>query len=796
VSTWELAYDGFDPESERLREALCTVGNGYFASRGAAPEARADQVHYPGTYVAGLFDRLTTQVKGRPVENEDLVNVPNWLPLTFRVDAGEEFRLDDVEILDYRQVLDLRRATLHRDVRFRDRDGRTTHLVQRRFVSMADPHLAALETTLTAEDWSGRLTVSSALDGTVTNAGVPRYASLRGDHLVPLDSGEEGEEAIWLRVVTRQSGVRVAEAARTRVLRGGAAAEVARRTIEEPGYVAQELELDVAAGDTVVVEKVVALATSRDPVSSEPGVEVRAAIRRAAGFEDLLAHHATRWDVLWGRFRLQLAGFERAQFVLNVHIYHLLVTVSENTVGLDVGVPARGLHGEAYRGHIFWDELFIFPFLNLRAPEITRSLLLYRYRRLPEARHAAAEEGYRGAMYPWQSGSTGREESQQLHLNPQSGNWLPDASHLQRHINHAIAYNVWLHYQVTDDLEFLSFYGAEMLLEIARFWASIATRDESTGRYAIRGVMGPDEYHEGYPGRVRPGLDNNAYTNVMATWVLQRAFDVLDRLPRERCAELRRVLGIDDEELAHWDDVSRHLTIPFHDGVVSQFEGYGDLEEFDWQGYRERYGNISRLDRILEAEGDSPDHYKLSKQADVLMLFYLLSAEELAELFTRLGYDFPPDLIPRTVDYYLERTSHGSTLSRVVHAWVLARSDRSRSWDLFTQALESDVSDIQGGTTAEGIHLGAMAGTVDLVQRGYAGLVVRGDVLHLDPELPEVLDEIAFTVRFRRLWAVDVRIRRDGLCVHTGSSTDGALRIGFRDKVIELGPGQTLDLEL
>ena len=181
--------------------------------------------------------------------------------------------------------------------------------------------------------------------------------------------------------------------------------------------------------------------------------------------------------------------------MLRLHIFHLLQTTSFNAIDLDVGVPARGLHGEAYRGHIFWDELFIFPFLNLRIPELIRSLLMYPHRRLMEARHLAREAGHRGAMFPWQSGSSGCEESQMLHLNPRSGRWLPDHTHRQRHVNAAIAYNVWQYFHATGDVEFLWFFGAEMLLEIARFWASIATYNATRQRYEIHHVVGADEFH-------------------------------------------------------------------------------------------------------------------------------------------------------------------------------------------------------------------------------------------------------------------------------------------------------------
>jgi alpha,alpha-trehalase len=482
-----------------------------------------------------------------------------------------------------------------------------------------------------------------------------------------------------------------------------------------------------------------------------------------------------------------------------VHVFHLLQTVSPHTCELDVGAPARGWHGEAYRGHVFWDELFVFPYLNLRLPVITRSLLRYRYRRLAEAHRAAHNLGYEGAMFPWQSGSDGREESQKLHLNPRSGRWIPDLSHRQRHINAAIAYNVWHYYQVTEDHEFLYFYGAEILLDIARFWASIATYDEIDDRYDIKGVIGPDEYHTAYPSadvEEHGGLDNNSYTNVMAAWCLIRALDVLELLPSERSRALCESSGLNEEHIERWDEMSRKLRVPFHgDGIISQFEGYELLEEFDWDGYRRTYGDIHRLDRILEAEDDSPNGYKASKQADVLMLFYLLSADALAQLFERLGYPFEHDTIPRNVDYYLERTSHGSTLSRVVHSWIMARSDRAAAWRHFHRALASDLEDIQGGTTPEGVHLGAMAGTLDLVQRCFLGLETRADVLHLDPALPLELKRVKVLIRYRR-HRLEVEANHETLRVASEPVTAAPVTIAYRGSLRRLAPGSATQFRL
>ena len=477
-----------------------------------------------------------------------------------------------------------------------------------------------------------------------------------------------------------------------------------------------------------------------------------------------------------------------------MHVFNLLQTVSPHTLATDAGVPARGWHGEAYRGHIFWDEIFILPLLNLRMPLLTKTLLRYRYRRLREARHAAREAGFKGAMFPWQSGSDGREESQRIHLNPNSGRWTPDLTYLQRHVSANVAYCVWKYFQVTGNPGFMTLYGAELFLEIARFWASLAKYNEAEDRYEIRGVMGPDEFHTAYPGQEEssPGLNNNAYTNVMAAWVLARAFDLLDRLSPHRAEEVRRRLRVTDDELALWDTISRRLKVVFHnDGIISQFEGYEDLEELDWDAYRDKYGDIHRLDRILESEGKSPNHYKLSKQADVLMLFYLFSAEELTSTFERLGYAFDPETIPQNVQYYVQRTSDGSTLSHIVRSWVEARTDREGSWQYFLNALGADIDDIQGGTTAEGIHLGAMAGTVDILHRCYTGFETRGDTLHFAPTLPRDVHKLSVTIRYRQQRIV-VTIDHKTLSLQSMPGSGAPITVCYGDDVRPLHAGDAV----
>ncbi|MGK3944311.1 glycosyl hydrolase family 65 protein [Streptomyces caeruleatus] len=787
MTDWSWEYEGYVPADERLRESLCTLGNGRFATRGALPECAADDVHHPGTYVAGCYNRLTSEVSGRRVENEDMVNVPNWLSLRFRLPGEPWLTPESATVLDHRMELHLASGLLERRTRYGLGAGRELEVRQQSLVHMGDPHLAALRTEFTPHGFPGVLEVESALDGGVTNSGVARYRDLDGRHLTHVHTGTAAEDTVWLRCRTRTSDIRIGMAAR---LTAGFPVTPDHDDLRA----VQRLRLEAVDGRTVTVDKTVALHTSHDPAISDPLHAAVDRVGQAPGFDELLETHLTAWDLLWRRADLDVPG--EPGRILRLHLFHVLQTLSPHTADLDVGVPARGLHGEAYRGHVFWDELFVLPYLNLHFPEVSRALLRYRHRRLERACTAARAVGRRGAMYPWQSGSDGREETQQLHLNPRSGRWLPDHSHLQHHVGSAIAYNVWQYCQASGDTEFLHTKGAEMLLQIARFWADSAVYDPDLGRHRIRGVVGPDEYHEAYPGAPGPGLDDNTYTNVTAAWVLARTLDLLDTLPEPRRSELVERTGLDGGELEQWEDVSRSLHVPFHAGVVSQFEGYGDLVELDWERYREKYGDIRRLDRILEAEGDSVNRYQASKQADVLMLGYLFSPGELQALFRRLGHRLDDDTWQRTVDHYLHRTSHGSTLSGLVHGWILARARRAEAWKFCQEALRGDIADIQGGTTGEGIHLGAMAGTLDLVQRGLTGLETREGALWLDPvPLPE-LSSYGFALRYQGHWGVRLRLEHDLLEIAVPSSDRSPIDVQLPDRAVCLRPGETARLLL
>jgi trehalose/maltose hydrolase-like predicted phosphorylase len=746
-----LTYKNYDQKKERTREALTTVGNGYFGTRGAMEEADANPVNYPGTYIAGVYNRLKSTIAGREVENEDFVNCPNWLPITFKIGDDAWFDCNEVEILSFQRELHFDTGVLSRLMIVKDKKGRETRIESRRLASMHNPHLAALQYQISPINYSEKITVKTGLNGNIINEGVERYKQLNPKHLDPVTQGGQ-DNTSYLVVKTNQSNIELAEALKLRVFLHTHPIYPDMHIDARDGAVYTTFTLDGANSvKTLTVEKLVAIYTSKDEGVSNPLQIAQHALEKIDNYSDIARPSREKWAKIWQEIDMEIEGDELAQHLIRLHLYHLMVAASLHNDNIDAGITARGLHGEAYRGHIFWDELFILPFYDIHFKDVAKSLLLYRYRRLDKAREYAKEYGYEGAMFPWQGGSSGREETQTLHLNPISGEWGEDYSPLQRHVSLAVAYNVWQYYWITNDLDFLREYGAEMFFEICRFWASKTTHNEITGRFEIHQVMGPDEFHEKYPDVDEGGLKDNTYTNIMVIWTLKKAFEVLNLLDENSKEAILKKIDVTEAELRKWQDISKTMNLVIsNEGVLAQYDGYFELKELDWEAYREKYGNIYRMDRILKAEGKSADDYKVAKQADTLMTFYNLDAAEVTNILNELGYTLPDDYLQKNLAYYLQRTSHGSTLSRVVHAQIANMiGDKNLSWKLYMDALTSDYQDVQGGTTGEGIHTGVMAGTVLIALMSYAGLNLRSENLSISPNLPENWKKVTFKLHFK-----------------------------------------------
>lgn len=792
---WYLTYSGFDPGDEKLRETLTTVGNGYLGTRGAYECEAASFNFYPGTYISGIFNKTPSKVHGQDIWNNDFVNCPNWLPVEFKIGNGDFLSPLSMEILSYSHRLNMREGAMERDIVVKDQVGRITRISSRRVASMADNHLCALQFDLTPLNYSAKITFRSSLDGNVENGGVARYSALNTQHLCRV-SGGKANDGIFLHMETTHSRYQIVMASKTFLLEDGKILDIPKEVVQDKSRVSEEIQVMAMENGRYSLEKFVYIRTSLDKTPGDLKEMCLDSLNKVRTFQGVFGPHSKSWKALWQKADIRVTGDRFVQRVLRLHIYHLLVTASPHNVNRDAGMPARGLSGEAYRGHIFWDELYILPFYDSNFPDISKALLMYRYNRLDAAREYAKENGYIGAMYPWQTADDGTEETQEVHYNPESKKWDPDLSRNQRHVSIAVFANTWRYISWTGDKTFLKDYGAEMMLDIARFWGGIATYEEATDKYHIAGVMGPDEFHESLPGSDDHGVKDNAYTNIMVCWLLERALETLDELPPTARKKVVAKIGLTDEETAKWKDMTTKLNVVLtDDGIISQFEGYMDLDELDWDGYRKRFYSIHRMDRILKAEGDSPDHYKVAKQADTLMTWYVLEPEEVARILNQLGYkvDDPLKLLKDNYDFYEQRTSHGSTLSKVVHAVISKYIYSSEiSWDWFMEAMHSDIEDTQGGTTIEGIHTGVMAGTLEVLKQDFAGLNMSSTPMKVDPDLPAHWGEMKFSFVWQNIW-FDLVIDQDRVNMTAYHKGDKVVPVLIFGKEYQLKPGMTVE---
>jgi len=815
ADSWRISYSDFNEKVERSRESLLTVGNGFFGTRGALEECDDNGKCYPGTYVAGLYNRLESKVGDRMTTNEDFVNAPNWLPVRFRavssVTAGNSTAQwidpSNCESLEIERWLDLKEGTLRKSMLVTDQNNAKYRVASSRCVSMAHPHLAALQYSITPLSSDTIIEIESRLDGSIFNNGVPRYRELSSQHLAPSTVKVTGD-CLYLSTRTNQSQIEIVEVAHHRVTlndpaiqseQSASGTDVVPISWNQVAYANQAAtagRIAVKKGQTLTLEKFVGLATGKE--SSSPEDVAFSASKAFTSFAELHLAHRKAWNDIWDKVDVKVDGDRLAQKILRLHAYHLLATASPLTGDLDTAIPARGLHGEAYRGHIFWDEIFILPWYNLYLPKVTRACTRYRITRLEAARQYAKEHSYRGAMFPWQSGSEGIEETPTVHINPISGKWGPDYSSFQRHVSLAIAFNLWTYGEMTGDTSFMEREGTELFFEICRFWVSRAEFSSATNRYHIRNVMGPNEFHEHAKNCPGGGLIDNGYTNMMTAWLLEAGRGLFHQIKNSSndSSPARQVierLGITAEEVQLWHTISSTLNLVIKDGVISQFDGFFDLLPLNFDEYRAKYGNISRMDRVLKSENKTPDHYQVSKQADTLMAFYVLGLKKVEDILIQLGYGefVDAELLRRNYEYYLPRTSHGSTLSKIVHADLAQlMGEEELCFDLYTEALYSDFKDVQGGTTGEGIHTGVMAASLWVALTRFAGVDFSGEILAFHPRLPKQWNSVSgsFTYKGNAIWYT-VNKESVTLKVLTKDGASYPVRIG--NSTVQITSGET-----
>lgn len=711
---WTLTETQFEPDQLHARETVFTIGNGYLGTRGTFEEGYPKAL--PATLVHGVYDDV-------PIVYTELANCPDWLPLTVIVN-GDRFRLDQGEIIRYERQLDLRRGLLSRSVRWRSPGGRIVDLQFERFASQADPHVLALRCQITPIDFDGLIEVQASINGYPENQGF--------NHWEWLNQGKINQ-GVWLHVRTRASRIELAMASDLTIT----GTETALQVTNAPSYPTLNTTFMVLAGHPITVENVVTVFTSR-----EVEAPVQAAQAKLAELPDhtaLQAAHEQAWATLWEQSDIEIEGDTQAQLAVRYNLFQLLIGAARQDDR--VSVPAKTLSGFGYRGHVFWDtEIFILPFFIFTQPAIARNLLTYRYHTLPGARRKALHYGYKGAMYAWESADTGDEVTPRWSLphDPYAEDvriWCRDR---EIHISADIAYAAWSYWQTTQDDDWMRDYGAEIILDTAVFWRSRVEWNTKQERYEIREVIGADEYHE--------HVNNNAFTNRMVQWHLEKAIAVFDWLFQtfpEQAIALQQKLQLTSERRSRWQDIVKNLWIPYdtQTGLIEQFEDFFKLQDINLADYEPRTQSMQAILGI-----DGANQRQVLKQPDVLMLLYLM----------RESQEFPynPKSLQTNWDYYAPRTdiTYGSSLGPAIHAILAADLGKAaEAYEHFKRAVLVDLENTRGNA-ADGIHGASAGGIWQAVVLGFGGINLTETGPVATPHLPPGWQRLKFKLHWRGAW--------------------------------------------
>lgn len=703
---WHVVEDSFEPAKQHHKETVFTLGNGYFSSRGTFEEGYPQESRI--TFAHGIWNDM-------PVSFTELVNLPNWMDLDITID-GSRFQLHEGEVLDYKRHLDIRRGLLLRDVRWQAPSGAVLDIRFERFIAYTNEHVGGMRVLLTAVNQPTTVHIASGINGHVANLDLL--------HLNLGAQGTVGDDLVWLQATTRHTKKELAAAARI----VSSAAIVHCEAC--PGHPRLLLSQQLESGQTCQLDKLTAYAFDRDLATQAGDVVVRAqAILRDLDYAQLRQDHINAWQRLWQDADVIIEGDDEAQLSIRFNLFQLLVAAPQKDERVSIG--AKTLSGFGYRGHVFWDcEIFILPFFIYNQPRIARNMLMYRYHTLAGAREKAANNGFLGAQYAWESAETGEE------VTP---TWVPHATDrtqlvriwtgdIEIHISADIAYAIKQYCEVTGDDAFMRDYGAEIILDTARFWGSRAEYEKTADgyHYAIRDVIGPDEYHD--------HVDNNTFTNRMCQWHLEYAFDILDWLKAhhpDKHQQLISDLEINDTLKIHWRDVIDNIIIHYdpETKLMTQFDGFFERKYVDLTEYE---GRTDSMQAILGIEG--ANETQILKQADVVMLLCLLRDEYDQETW-RINYDT-----------YMPRTDHsyGSSLSPSFHAWAAAEmNDPDMAYEHYMLAARADLLDVRGNAN-DGIHAASAGGLWQAIAFGFAGLRLTNDGYTLAPRFPSHWKRVAF----------------------------------------------------
>lgn len=739
--SWVLVSQGYDPLRESIVESRFSISNGFLGLKGGRSTTRGARWVVPSrTYVAGLFD-----IPGTDHAVPELVPAADWLCARILL-SGKPLVHHPGDVSRHHTTLDMKRGALLSEGHHTRAPGLNVHVHTLRLVSLNERALGLQVIAFEVESGTAEVTFEATFEGTGLGLVTERL---------------EHDVGVWR---THHSGKRLAMATASSLHIDGQDCMPSAA-----GRLTSSWKWTVQPGQRVWFQRLVAIARA-DTAVADPAAAAREKLTLAlqAGWQHVVATHEAAWTERWHSSDIAVEGDPAAQQALRFAIYQL--NSAANPADERVSIGARALTGDEYHGHVFWDtEIFLLPFYTLTWPEAARTLLMYRFHTLNAAREKAAAMGWRGALYAWESADTGAEATPDQVVAPDGRVADVLCGKQEHHISADIAYAVWQYWQATGDEAFLRDAGAEIILETGRFWASRALLG-TDGHYHIRGVIGPDEYHE--------HIDDNTFTNVMARWNIRRALDVAALLAQHwpaQWAALSSRIGADDAERDQWRTVAEGLEvcIDVDTGLFEQFHGYFDLEDIDLADYA---GRSVGMEMVLGRQ--RIQNTQILKQADVVALLALLPEE------------FRPGADVANFRYYESRCSHDSSLSPAMHGVVAARlGDTEKALRYFRQAAAIDLSDTR--VTTGGVHIAALGGLWMLAVFGFGGVSYRNDRLEIHPRLPAGWHSLAFSIQWRRR-DLTVRISGNGQQVQVGLVSGEPMAIVVNGEVHYIDQGAVL----
>lgn len=751
---WLIVQDNYDEKENLVYETNFALTNGYMCIRGSYEEET--RVSLPCTYLAGIFDKSEAFMM-------ELANTPNFVPLKLYVERNL-LGIEDCEILEFKRVLDMKKSILFKRVKLRDNDGRETLIEGYRFVSRKNLHRAGTRLFVTPLNYSGIMEMENIIDGTVLNfKDFPRF---RVKHTETLEVSNLNNKGCYIECKTRDRNLNIGTGSVMRVFKD----EEKKNLIKSKRYstfgeISLEFsDFDVHENETIIIDKFSSIYTERDVEKSQvkPSVEKEISDFIMNGMENELQDHIKIYEKMWSVANIKINGDELIDKALRFNIFHLMSTANkdDNTVSLG----AKLLHGEEYGGHAYWDtEIFMLPFFIFTNPETARTLLEYRYNLMPAALQNATFNGFKGAKYPWESADDGTEQCPDWTIEPDGSCYRCYVATYEHHVTADIAFGICNYFNLTKDMDFMIKYGAEILLQTARFWVSRCNYNEEHDRYEILDVTGPDEWHE--------PVDNNCYTNYLAKWNIEKGFEMLDLLKKDHFNVYEDIVSricLLEEELVHWHEVYDKIYIPFNkeDKLMEQFEGYFKLPDITIKEYDKNDMPIIPE----EAKEIGLRNTCINKQADVVMLMFLLPKE------------FDTEIKKINYDYYEKRTSHRSSLSPSIFSIMGLRiGDHSMAYKYLRRSALVDLHNNQGNTR-EGFHAASAGGTWQSVMFGFAGMGVdKEGTLCFNPWLPEHWDNLEFKIYFRGN-LLEIKINMNSIDVKILEGPDNTMTIKFNDK--------------